>query len=121
MATRPVIRVRREKPQATTVSYSGFDFGSENPAPYYVCEGNLKAHEVHVQMSDVVGLKMPDAHGSHDEFLMNWIDADQWATTRPNSSRVPPQYRESNTASSTGFGNAWSASRIRRIRGIRAT
>src|SRR6267378_1861205 len=35
MATRPAIRVRRAKPQATTVSYSGFDSGSENPAPYY--------------------------------------------------------------------------------------
>ena len=33
--TRQAIRVRREKPQATTVSYSDFDCGSENRAPYY--------------------------------------------------------------------------------------
>src|SRR5258706_10589750 len=63
MATRQAIRVRREKPQATTVSYSDFDCGSENRA--VLCsEGNLETHEDHV--SQVAGLKMPDAHGSHD-------------------------------------------------------
>src|SRR6266446_2897713 len=63
MATRQAIRVRREKPQATTVSYSDFDCGSENRA--VLCSaGNLETHEDHV--SQVAGLKMPDAHGSHD-------------------------------------------------------
>src|ERR1700731_4636402 len=47
MATRRAIRVRREKPQATTVSYLGFDSGSENPATYYVvraAEGTRRSH-----------------------------------------------------------------------------
>jgi copper resistance protein B len=46
MATRPAIRVRQEKPQATTVSYSGFDCGSENRAPYYVVRVNWRHTEI---------------------------------------------------------------------------